>query len=377
MFSKVFISILVLLIGCRVSDNSKIVHPTKENIKVAKANVINEKSGLNNIFDIEGLKNSVLKKEIGLDQENEEEIFGLISDVVSDELSRIYILDERQQLIQVFDEDGDFLTTLGGRGRGPNEFETARALTIYKDKWLIVSNGYRIDIYDIQKEEIEYFKSISIDYLAGDLCIINDHLFINKFQVLLLDGSSENPELIVSYDLPTFKRLTSFGIPYLSDNSMVVDRMSTGRVSCNEKSKVVLFTFDKMPIIHGYDFSTGELLWKSKIDNTSFLNVIETNQGGQTKLTYEQPESKIIDNVHSTITLNDNYEVFQIDRRLLNSDDYTNEQTILTYVLNSKTGIGRLINQNLPLFRYISSEKTYSVNKEYTSLKIFGISSKN
>lgn len=360
----------ILLIGCQFSNDSKIVHPTEENLQVKKSNIIGPNSDLGTENNLDVLTHLDLIKEIGIDNENSDDFFGLISGVATDKNERVYVFDERQQLIKVYDSNGILLTTLGGRGRGPEEFDKAKGLAIYNNMWLLVSNGYRIDIYDIQNKEIEYLKSIAIDYMAGDLCVISNYLFINKFQVLLPDSDKE-AELIVSYELPSFKKRISFGKPYLSENSMVVDRMSTGRVSCNEESEVVVYTFDKMPILHGYDSNTSELLWKSKIDEANYFSVIETNQGGKTTLTYEQAINKINDNVRSTITLNKQYELFQIDRRQYNENDFTTEQSVISYVIDSKTGIGKFIGNQFPLFRYISSEMSYSVNKDYTSLKIF------
>lgn len=374
---RIFIPLVFLIIGCQISDNSMIVHPTEQNIKVDKDNIIKKGGNLEVNYNIERIANLVFKKEIGTNEEKENEVFGLISDIALDDQNRLYVLDERQQLIRVFNQNGDYQTTLGGRGKGPNEFERAKAFTIYKNKWLMVSNGYRIDVYDIEKEKIKYSKSISLDYLANGLCTIKNQLFVNSAQVLPPNDDDKSPELIVAYNLPSFEKVRSFGLPYLSENAMVVDRLSKGRVSCNEDSEVVMFTFETMPIIYGYEAETGEFLWKSKIAETNLPTIIETNQGGETKITYKAPQNNETDIVRSTITLNENYELFQVDRRLLSEDMFNNEQLVLTYIIDSNTGMGSLAHQELPLFRYISPNKAFSVDKEHTSFSIFEIPAKN
>lgn len=59
---------------------------------------------------------------IGSDEGNSPDVFGAIVDISLDQANRLYILDNLERKVSVFDEDGRFVRSLGRAGRGPGEF---------------------------------------------------------------------------------------------------------------------------------------------------------------------------------------------------------------------------------------------------------------
>jgi len=57
--------------------------------------------------------------------EDDEEIFGVITDIVVDDDGNVYMLDAQLNEIKVYDTDGEFLRTIGREGEGPGEFRGA------------------------------------------------------------------------------------------------------------------------------------------------------------------------------------------------------------------------------------------------------------
>lgn len=66
---------------------------------------------------------------------------GDVDAVAADSRGNIYILDGTSQEIQVFDAEGGYLRTLGGRGQGPGEFREALGPAIAQGDTLWVADG--------------------------------------------------------------------------------------------------------------------------------------------------------------------------------------------------------------------------------------------
>jgi hypothetical protein len=57
--------------------------------------------------------------------EDDEEIFGVITDIIADDEGNFYLLDAQLSEIKVYSEDGEYLRTIGREGEGPGEFRGA------------------------------------------------------------------------------------------------------------------------------------------------------------------------------------------------------------------------------------------------------------
>jgi hypothetical protein len=66
-----------------------------------------------------------LEEEWRLGGEDDEEIFGVITAITSDDDGNFYLLDAQLNEIKVYDEDGEYLRTIGREGEGPGEFRGA------------------------------------------------------------------------------------------------------------------------------------------------------------------------------------------------------------------------------------------------------------
>lgn len=114
--------IIVILLFTACSDNSS------------------DKKPVNRIPTIE-IENELL---IGLESEADSvtQILGQPVGIVTDKDGNIYIGDKASLTIKVFDEDGNYLKSLGGRGRGPNEFHDINFMGIApNDNILVLDRG--------------------------------------------------------------------------------------------------------------------------------------------------------------------------------------------------------------------------------------------
>lgn len=63
---------------------------------------------------------------IGGDTDDEDQIFGLISKILTDDKGDLYALDSQLSEIKVFSPEGEYLRTIGREGEGPGEFRGAQ-----------------------------------------------------------------------------------------------------------------------------------------------------------------------------------------------------------------------------------------------------------
>jgi len=73
-----------------------------------------------------------------------EYLFGRIEGIAADEAGNIYVADYAAARINVYNADGRFLRYLGGRGRGPGEFQRIRSIfTTPRGELIVVDGGAR------------------------------------------------------------------------------------------------------------------------------------------------------------------------------------------------------------------------------------------
>lgn len=71
--------------------------------------------------------------EVGGDTDDEDEFFGVISDIGIDGEGNVYLLDAQLSEIKVFTADGEYLRTIGREGEGPGEFRRPSRMFFTED----------------------------------------------------------------------------------------------------------------------------------------------------------------------------------------------------------------------------------------------------
>ncbi len=70
---------------------------------------------------------------LGGDSEDEEEFFGVISDIDIDAAGNIYLLDSQLNEAKIYTKDGEFVRSIGREGEGPGEFRAPSSMFFTKD----------------------------------------------------------------------------------------------------------------------------------------------------------------------------------------------------------------------------------------------------
>ncbi len=122
---------------------------------------------------------------LGADEDApDEELFGFITEILTDEQGNSYFLDAQLNQIHVFGADGDFLRVIGRNGEGPGEFSNARQIFFLPENRLGVAQMMpsRIAVMDREGNgfsdlplpgEPSMMRMVENVRSAGDRCVIS------------------------------------------------------------------------------------------------------------------------------------------------------------------------------------------------------------
>ncbi len=192
---------------------------------------------------------------IGLEGEADSisQILGEPVSVVTDKEENIYIGDKASLSIKVFDNEGNYIKSLGRRGRGPNEFHDINFMGFTSDSNLIVldrgnfryttitTSGEYIDHYTIDFENQFYLQGI-------------DSLDDKIVGLYLYQGKANEPEFsdlytrhffrILSQDLETkYEEFGPFNELGITDSfGWLVNAIYQGSFKINQNSRELFFS---------------------------------------------------------------------------------------------------------------------------------------
>ncbi|MBN1272178.1 MAG: 6-bladed beta-propeller [Candidatus Aminicenantes bacterium] len=90
--------------------------------------------------------------------------FSNMRQVGVDEQDRIFILDDKESHIKLFDSEGGYLFTFGKPGQGPGELNGPRRMCIRKNQALVSEYGRRLSYFSLKGE---FLRSISLKEVWG------------------------------------------------------------------------------------------------------------------------------------------------------------------------------------------------------------------
>jgi hypothetical protein len=105
--------------------------------------------------------------EIGNDKDPDYQFYS-VTGIALDSEQNIYVLDSGNHRIQKFDEEGQYLLTIGRKGEGPGEFMRLSSVYIDDKDTIYLSDRRRIQIFDIEgvyKDSITFENSINDFFL--------------------------------------------------------------------------------------------------------------------------------------------------------------------------------------------------------------------
>ena len=366
------ISILSLLIfSCNQNNQSHGIHPNAENLPDPEQN--NEHIISKEINTPLNLK--FLEDQYGLTKLfDTEENLGFIKDIEVDRRDRIYVLDDRQQKVFIYSPTGNLIQTVGRRGQGPGELSYAKAIAIYQDSLLLISNQYRIEEYDISNDSISFNRTINFEMNIKSICTTSRNLYIHNFGVLdsgFMDSESRKTKMLHKFTIPDYSNQLTFGESYIADSPVVVDKLTQGEIICDSHNNMLVYVPDKVNFIEGYSLTDGKQIWKSSISNLNYPKIEEITVNGNSGVKYIPSENDIFDKLLTPILIQNGKILVQVDRReIVNKESFDSNNSVLSYLIDTRTGEGQYYSDKLKRILHLSTERLIEVNDSFTELKV-------
>lgn len=192
------ILISIIFVSCN-SNNDDIVKVSNSSPKFVDKKYVD----LEKLYSIDVTQINMFSKESSRD-------FERVIDF--DKNNNMYILDEYESTISVFNENGEFVKTFGGKGQGPKEFSRPNTLIIKEDKIYVFQGFNEYKIVDLEGEYVSshlvHIENPLKYYAIGDsfylFCAKLDRTF-TKLKFILRrfeDDQFAKSKEIFNYDYP-------------------------------------------------------------------------------------------------------------------------------------------------------------------------------
>lgn len=256
---------------------------------------------------------------IGSDDYDEENyIFGSITDIAIDNIGNIYVLDSKNSRIQKYSGEGEYIQSIGkGRGAGPGELNRPKNISIDEHGNLFVAdmNLLRITIFNSKGDVLNTIKTIiqPIDMVIGN----NDEIYVTgSFDVgkyKIYKYNSSNGKLVKVFCEEVNKE---------NDAILIANIGGTGRLSVS-KEGYIYFSFFYPYLIRKYS-QDGDLISQfSRI--ASFYKLPTIEKSGKIK--------DVLTGSHELTTLPDG-KVLHVIKNI----DFVNSKSILYFDLFDQNG---------------------------------------
>ena len=186
------LAILLVFSSCSSNQEGNAVagrlHPTEENIPVItdmRYVLREDTSGVQiKLVDAENLSEAEVFS-VGAYEGEHHEMLGTILDVVAGGNTLLY-MDGEYGEVRVYDQQGTLKQVIGAPGVAPGEFSYLEAVAITSDasKFFVADqSGTRIQIFQRRDNAYELLDMFSTphDFLATDICVIRDHLYLHGY----------------------------------------------------------------------------------------------------------------------------------------------------------------------------------------------------
>ena len=364
---------IVLAGGCAPLDENDvavsqgvILHPTAESIPGAD-HVTHVISSASPVLDeaagalVDRLASLTEILSVGALEGEVYEMFGQIQDLAVDTEGNLYVLDDRNAVVRVFDPQGNYVRHYGAAGDGPGEFRAPAALAIDGANRLLVADQVR-RITAFSREHGNADTTMALRYSPLDFCISATHIYVHAV-------TSELEGVVHALDA-TGAYLHSFGSGYQSGGYMAREDLSRGSLACSRQADGAMFVFRYLPVMRGHS-PQGETKWVSRLSDFDPMRITEDSSTRTLTYSGQGGDSDVMH--HATVVDGTGYVLVQVLRRTPASIQERREYAeILTYVVSLDTGAGGYAGNELPPVYAVAAGRLYTaVNWPYPRVLVY------
>ncbi len=142
---------------------------------------------------------------------DEERMFQTIHTLDIDAEGNFYILDEQAANIKVFDQNGNFLKTIGRKGQGPGEFGLPISLAITPDRHILVNEmGQRkLLFFNLEGDFLRQISIADLFLFLGPMITSDGHL------IAMHTVAGDKPQSFLKKFSPDLEPILSFASAYV------------------------------------------------------------------------------------------------------------------------------------------------------------------
>lgn len=344
------------------ADAAEIPHPTPENIPSGTVPVIEAgrvptkaPSGTDTLRwrqVRDAILDATTVTSIGKVDGDDPDVFGAFADVTIDDAGVVYVLDQYEPAVRVFDPSGEFVVGFGGLGGGPNEFRRPRALDRLSDGRLIVADRNRLlKVFAPSDSGYSLVESITLAYSPDELCLSGRRIFAR--------ARGSDHRILHEIMVGGHGRNADFGEGYRDTEWLVRDQLSDGRMACLDNPARVVFGLEFFPVVRAYDPEGDAPLWASKVEDYAQMKI---HQGMDQEGPYVLFDSNgTIESLVLAEGLGSEHVLLQFEREEESGMGGSEASKVAyrTYLVDAATGWGALVSDELP--RIVAATHRYYV----------------
>ena len=362
-----FLLVLVALFGFQVRavSGQKVVHPTQENILSNEevdhvvSRMRDQEVGEELRAVAERFRNATEVTTIGVRNGKKNEIIGKVSDAEK-ENGKIYILDERNSEVKIYNTDGSFKKSIGRPGKGPREMSSPSSMEVKKNGKIVVANTGTVSIIDENSKEKA--NKLGVGFTITDMCLLNEKIYATGF------SSSSNNRVTILELNGDAKNIGGFGERYKTDSEFVEMQLSDGYVSCNKKENMFVSGIVHLPTVEVFSDNNKEKL-KYKVNDFTPIKAVKKGKG--VTLKYDKKRHFVWD----AFDINGDLFILQVSHSTQKSIEKNNiHSKTYTYILSYEDGKSLYVGSSLPPIYDVKSDRIITGNNyPYPKVSVFKI----
>lgn len=263
-------------------------------------------------------------------------VFGEITDAAIDGAGNILVLDRQAVRVSVFDPEGGFLGSFGGRGDGPEELREPRHFTLLGEDRVAVPIPGRIKVFRPEDGQWRLGDLVELSLLANDICSTrDDRLFVSAWQ---------EEENTVVHEISGAEIAASLGTGYPSENWLLRFQLSEGLLACMDHPPGLAYALRYAPHVRLFALD-GSLLWNAVLSDYTPIEISTTPGSVSMSLT---DDYDLLASIHGTPS---GHIILQYAHRRAGNDSH-----FRTYLVDAATGSGALVSRDLPSIKFIGPD---------------------
>lgn len=285
--------------------------------------------------------------------DDDPQVFGRIADVEIADDGRVYVLDRQFREVRIFDFSGQFVDAFGQAGAGPNEFRDPTGLELLdNDRVAVADRGAELKIFAPSDGQYEHETTVTLGFVPEGLCS-------NRHRVFLAAGHDASGTILHEASVSSDRPFRSFGRGYQSDNWLVRNQLSDGRIACLGDPLRIVFAFEMLPVARAYLADEPGPSWEVGVEGYAQMEITEQLSSGGPAVRFSSVGTR--DGLVAVRAVTPRHVLLQYYRgNPEEASDGPAEIETRSYLVDAETGRGALIDA-LPLIAAAHAERQVAI----------------